>query len=170
MKTRKGEDERKEEVGRRKTDGNGRRRQRGVWEGTLINIVVLFCCFTGKAKASKATGAHTDGFWITVCVLSTHLRRQVGGEGKGAGGSLEGESFSSCVEDAVGVAPSRRCSPNRPAARPPACVPGDRFINTRRCRGGSQQQRRLSGAQRPYVTAGSCASQRGLPHPWLGHL
>lgn len=33
MKTRKGEEERKEEVGRRKTDGNGRRRQRGVWEG-----------------------------------------------------------------------------------------------------------------------------------------
>jgi hypothetical protein len=55
-------------------------------------------------------------------------------------------------------------------ARPPACVPGDRFINTRRCRGGSQQQRRLSGAQRPYVTAGSCAALSGLPHPWLGHL
>lgn len=121
-------------------------------------------------KGSKAAGAHTGGFWITVCVLSTPAR-QVGGEVRALERSLEGDSFSSCVEDAVGVALSQRCSPNRPAARPPACVPGDRFINTRRCRGGSQQQRRLSGgAQRPYVTAGSCAALSGLPHPWLGHL
>lgn len=122
-------------------------------------------------KGSKAAGAHTGGFWITVCVLSTHLLGRWVGKGRALERSLEGESFSSCVEDAVGVTLSQRCSPNHPAARSPACVLGDRFINTRRCRGGSQQQRRLSGgAQRPYVTAGSCAALSGLPHPWLGHL
>jgi hypothetical protein len=41
-------------------------------------------------NGSKAAGVHSGGFWITVCVLSTHLRRQVGEEGKGAGEKLGG--------------------------------------------------------------------------------
>lgn len=46
--------ERKEGLGRRKTDWNGRRKQRGlVREGVLkhLGAQVLFCRFTGKAKA-----------------------------------------------------------------------------------------------------------------------
>lgn len=118
-------------------------------------------------NGSEVAGAHTGGFWITVCFLSTHP--PAGGWGKGLERSLEGASSSLCGEGAVGVAPSQRCSPNRPAARPPACVPGDRFINTRRCRGGSQQQRRLSRRPASLCNCWELRSPGGLPHPGLGH-
>lgn len=121
-------------------------------------------------NGSKVAGAHTGGFWITTCFLSTHLLRWVGGKEGWRGAREEHHLPPAGRAPWVSLPPSAAAPIVPQFARPPACVPGDRFINTRRCRGGSQQQRRLSRRPASLCNCWELRSPGGLPHPGLGHL